>query len=171
MMRREYKTFILLFLFGVTSIFFFSCSKEDELGLDLQSPYGSWRLEKFISAENSKTQWLTVANFSNFYLLTLNAKDNSFSGTTSSNRINGSFIYDPNQRDDKLSFSDPIIKVTSNKENSDGDLYLRYLKAVRSFRVFYDSKREAKFLHLYLTDKKNSYLEYREVEALSFDKK
>ncbi len=171
---REYKAFLLLFLFAAASILFFSCSKEDafvlENSLELRSPYGSWVLEKYIMTENVKTQWSTVSGLSNFYLLTLN-QGNTFTGTTSSNRISGNFIYDINQRDNKLSFSGTISMITNNKENSDGDLYLKYLKTVKSFRKFYDSKKEVTYLHLYLTDKKDSYLEYKEVSMLSFDKR
>ncbi|MDO5522893.1 MAG: hypothetical protein Q4G48_02480 [Bacteroidia bacterium] len=170
---KKYGIFLLLFLFTTTSALFFSCSKEDSFGeedsLELQSPYGSWALEKYISAGDSKSQWSAVSRLSNFHL-TLN-QNNTFTGSTSNNRISGSFIYDINQRDDKLSFSETISMVTNNKENSDGDLYLKYLKTVKSFRKFYDSKKETRYLHLYLTDKKDSYLEYKEVEPIPLNKR
>ncbi|HBK40053.1 MAG TPA: hypothetical protein DDZ57_00555, partial [Porphyromonadaceae bacterium] len=79
---RGLKIFILLFIVAVATAILFSCSREDALGLEsdaleLQSPYGRWKLEGYAST-TSKQITLVLGN-KNSYYLTLN-KDGTFTG-------------------------------------------------------------------------------------------
>ncbi len=145
---REYKAFILLFLLATASVLFFSCSKEDALGLEnspleLQSPYGEWKLREYGVTYSDQRQ-IVVANPSSFYL-TLN-KDGTFTGTSSTNQISGKFTID--SRRGVISFAQADF-YSSNKHNETnvGSVYLSRLLKVTKYRVFTDK------LHLYYSDK------------------
>lgn len=146
---RKYKIFILLFLLTVTTAMFFSCSKEDALGLEnaaleLQSPYGRWKLEGYATTE-SKQIAVVFSKDPKAYYLTLN-KDGSFTGTSSANEISGKFTIDPHRR--VISFSaDDFYSSGRLNETSEGNLYLNRLSKVMKYRVFTDQ------LHFYYSDK------------------
>lgn len=145
---REYKIFILLFLFVTTSILFFSCTKDDALSLqndalELQSPYGRWKFRGYGPA-TSYPDKIFLANPGSYYL-TLN-KDGTFIGTSSTNEISGKFTIDARRRN--ISFTQADF-YSSNKysETNDGSVYLSRLLMVKEYRVYTDQ------LHLYYTDK------------------
>ena len=146
---REYKAFLLLFLFAAASILFFSCSKEDALGLEnspleLQSPYGEWKLRGY-GVTDSKQEAIVLSTNPSSYYLTLN-KEGTFTGTSSTNQISGKFTIDASRG--VMSFAQADF-YSGNKysETSDGSVYLNRLLKVTNYRVFTDQ------LHLYYSDK------------------
>ena len=145
---REYKAFLLLFLFAAASMLFFSCSKEDALGLEnspleLQSPYGEWKLRGYGPATTYPEKIFLAAPSS--YYLKLN-KEGTFTGTSSTNQISGKFTIDASRG--VMSFAQADF-YSGNKysETSDGSVYLSRLLKVTNYRVFTDQ------LHLYYSDK------------------
>ncbi len=145
---KKYKVFMWLFLFVAALAIFFSCAKEDALGLksnalELQSPYGDWKLKGYGPASGYPEK-IFLAN-PNSYCLTLN-KDGTFTGTSSTNQINGKFTVDT--RRGVMSFAQADF-YSSNRfnETNDGSVYLSRLLKVTNYRVFTDQ------LHLYYSDK------------------
>lgn len=145
---REYRIFILLFLFAATSILFFSCTEDDALSLqndalELQSPYGNWKFRGY-GPSASYPEKIFFANPSSYYLV-LN-KDGTFTGTSSTNDINGKFTIDAHRG--VISFAQADF-YSSNKfsETNDGSVYLSRLLMVKNYRVYTDQ------LHLYYSDK------------------
>ncbi|MPM97573.1 hypothetical protein SDC9_144748 [bioreactor metagenome] len=151
---RKYKIFIVLFLLTVTTAMFFSCSKEDALGLEnaaleLQSPYGRWKLEGYATTE-SKQIAMVFSKDPKAYYLTLN-KDSTFTGTSSANEISGKFTIDTHRG--IISF--PKVDFPSSgklNETNEGNLYLDRLSKVTKYRVFTNQ------LHFYYSDSDKEYL-------------
>ncbi len=140
----------MLFLFAGASTMFFSCSNEDALDLqnemlELQSPYGEWKLRGYGTTE-SKQEILVTADRSSYYL-TLK-KDSTFTGTSSTNQIGGKFTIDTHRG--VISFSQADFYFTNSKrvnETNEGSIYLSRLLKVTNYRVYTDQ------LHLYYSDK------------------
>lgn len=145
---RGLKIFILLFIVAVATAILFSCSREDALGLEsdaleLQSPYGRWKLEGYAST-TSKQITLVLGN-KNSYYLTLN-KDGTFTGTSSTNAIGGKFTIDTHRGVINFSTTD-FYSSGKLTETNDGNLYLNRLLKVKNYRVFTNK------LHFYYSDK------------------
>mgnify|MGYP001168325257 FL=1 len=145
---RKYRNFTVFFLIIVTTAILFSCSREDALGLEsdvleLQSPYGRWKLEGYASSE-SKQITLVLGN-KNSYYLTLN-KDGTFTGTSSTNAIGGKFTIDTHRGVINFSTTD-FYSSGKLTETNDGNLYLNRLLKVKNYRVFTNK------LHFYYSDK------------------
>lgn len=149
-MKQVKRCSLVLFLLWTGIILFFSCSRADELSmesmLELQSPYGQWKLESF--AIKGSVQKQIVLGGSNAYLLTLN-KDGTFTGTTSANNISGKFTIDMYRGGISFSAAD-FFSSNRMAETNEGSLYLSRLLKVKRYRVFTSQ------LHLYYSD--NEYL-------------
>jgi hypothetical protein len=145
---RKYRIFTLFFLITVATAILFSCSREDALGLEsdaleLQSPYGRWKLEGYTSSESK--QVTIVLGPPSAYYLTLN-KDSTFTGTSSANTIGGKFSIDTHRG--VISFSvDDFYSSNKLNETNEGNMYLDRLLKVKNYRVFTNK------LHFYYSDK------------------
>lgn len=152
---REYKIFILLFLFAGTLIMFFSCSKEETLTMDavvVSNLYGVWKLEGYRRTDDVNYKETVFSNNPNAYFLTLN-KDSTFICTTSVNNITGKFTIKPSRGN--LSFTTNFDPYEVN-ESRDGVKYLNSLGKVWKFMVkVHPSPME---LHLYYSN--TEYLIY-----------
>ena len=143
---RKYRIFTVFFLIIVTTAILFSCSREDALGLEsdvleLQSPYGRWKLEGYASSE-SKQITLVLGN-KNSYYLTLN-KDGTFTGMSYINYIEGKYSF-TNRGVFTFESSDSFSEAIKNDADA-AKVYLNRLSRVTNYRVFVNQ------LHLYYSD-------------------
>lgn len=128
--------------------FLFSCSKEalipmESLGLEVQSPYGKWKLGGY-GKSDSDQKTVVMAKDPKAFFLTL-SKDSTFTGTSSTNEIAGKYTMDLSRR--TMSFLSSGFDTTHKNETNDGNTYLDCLFKVKNYRVFTDQ------LHLYYSDK------------------
>lgn len=155
-----YTLFILIGLAG-----FAACSEEDMLPeeLPLDSPVNiQWKLESFGTVNdgnrfytaNASTQTPAPADAGS-YLLHLKF-DKTFSGTSASNTMSGTYTINDRQ----LSFED--ILMTERNELGDGRRYVECFNNVQSYAVSY--VESTKILRLYYTDDKKYFLQYKEVK-------
>jgi len=145
---RKYRIFTVFFLIIVTTAILFSCSREDALGLEsdaleLQSPYGRWKLEGYASSESKQVTIILGSPMA--YYLTLN-KDGTFTGTSSVNEIGGKFTIDTHRGVINFLATDFYSSDKLN-ETKEGILYLDRLLKVKNYRVFTNK------LHFYYSDK------------------
>ena len=143
---RKYRVYTLLFLITVAPAIFFSCSREDGLGLEknaleIQSPYGRWKLEGYAST-TSKQIALVLGN-QNSYYLTLN-RDGTFTGTSHTNHIEGKYTF-TSRGEFTFKSSDSFAEAIKNETDAAGR-YLNRLSRVTNYRVFVNQ------LHLYYSD-------------------
>ena len=158
-----------IFLFIVAFFSLMSCSQEHDNifqsgVLEMPSPQGKWKLSGY-TLTSGKTMDVLLGSRADSYSLTL-SKDGTFAGVLSVGSING--VYAINEKIPSLTFalSEKSASALSDKGTKNDALYLQYLLKVKSYRVFYDSKKSEKFLHLYFSDSKENYLEYKESSGL-----
>ena len=127
--------YIISALLVVTAftLFTVSCSTDETLGIELQSPYGKWTFEGFTTSD-AKTR-IKAGELTKSITLTLNS-DGTFSGNTSANSMSGKYKLDTARR--TISFPKEDMIMTEVMETDEGNRYLNILQRVNSYKVYTD---------------------------------
>ncbi len=154
-----------IFTFAIALFFSFltfSCAnkdffdKPDSLSLEIQSPYGEWKLTGIGGNSSDKVVVLSPVSEETYHL-TLKS-DSTFSGTSSANTIGGKLFIDSKRYVIKFVSLTPTTTVT---EKEDGSRYLTYLREVFEYRVSTDE------LRLYFNKNTKEFLKYKRVSSLN----
>lgn len=148
---------ILLFLplLFVAAFIFTSCSIQDDeqymSSLELESPYGAWILEGYATTDNKTVNKITSNSKSkpiSLQLMQVDQRNGKYSGNTESNTFEGEFTIVSNRG--TISFPREDFSTTKISETPTGEVFLKHLFSVSTYRVFTDK------LHLYYS--KDEYM-------------